>query len=189
MRNPVGLGNAALLIVDWQLFFVSPSSPACLKDAALAEPNVEALVNSFLEAGMPVFATRHGHARENKGPFLNFYVRLLDRDDPMAALAPFLKEREGVCTVEKQTYSAFASSRLAGEFTARGIELVVIAGLQTDKCVLANALAAFDLGFRVIVASDACVARERGRHESALKIIERSCAAIASTREICGDLP
>jgi len=180
------LSNAALLVLDWQLFFVSPESPAYLPDALGIEGNVCALVDSFLAARKRVVATRHGHARDGCGPFLEFYGKLLYEDDPLAELAPFLRDRLSIRTIRKDTYSAFASSDLAEKLKAGGVETLVIAGLQTDKCIVANALAAFDRGFRVVVAEDACVARDRERHLGALRLLERSCARVATAREIRG---
>ena len=181
---PGCLHNAALLVVDWQLFFVSPKSPAFLSETVRAEEAVRALVDAFLSTGRRVIATRHGHPRGECGPFLGFYGRLLYAEDPLSELALFLRERAGVRTVPKRTYSVFASSGLALELEAEGTKTLVIAGLQTDRCVAANALAAFDLGLGVVVAEDACAARTRERHLSAIGLLERSCAAIASTGQI-----
>lgn len=181
---PACLKNAALLVVDWQLFFVSPKSPAFLSEAVEAEGAVRALVDAFLSTGRRVIATRHGHLRGDCGPFLGFYGRLLYAEDPLSELARFLGERAGIRTVPKRTYSVFASSDLARELEAEGIRALVIAGLQTDRCVAANALAAFDLGLGVVVVADACAARTRERHLGAIGLLERSCAAIASTGQI-----
>jgi nicotinamidase-related amidase len=178
--------STALLVLDWQLFFVSPESPAWLPEAASVEGNVYALVESFRTAGREVIATRHGHARGDRGPFLEFYGRLLYEDDPLARLAPFLNNRQGVRVVAKDTYSAFARFDLGGELRAAGIGTLAIAGLQADKCVVANALAAFDLGFKVIVVSDACAARTKERRVAALELLERTCSVLATTHEICG---
>lgn len=188
MSAVLELKHSALLVLDWQLFFVSPDSPACLASATAAEGNVRALVDFFLAAGRSVFATRHSHARGDTGPFLRFYGRLLYEDDPLAALAPFLKDREGIRVVPKDTYSAFVKPGLSRELEHAGVEDLILAGLQTDKCVTANALAAFDLGFRVAVAADACAARDHARHVEALGLLERSCATVASTRDILGVL-
>jgi nicotinamidase-related amidase len=184
MRDLRGLKDSALLVLDWQLFFVSPESPAFLEEAAIAEPNVRKLAMAFLAAGRPVFATRHGHSKKDRGAFHRFYGRLLLNDDPLAGLARFLKNRKEIRILEKDTYSAFASSLLSEDLRAAGVSMVVIAGCQTDKCVMANALAAFDLGFDVVVAADACAARSRNRHRQALGLLRRSCATVASTAEI-----
>ncbi len=181
---PVCLHNAALLLVDWQLFFVSPASPAFLSEAVKAEGAVRALVDAFLSTGRRVIATRHGHPRGERGPFFDFYGRLLYSEDPLSKLALFLRERESIRTVPKRTYSVFASSDLATDLRTEGITALVLAGLQTDRCVAANALAAFDLGLSVVVAADACAARTCERHLAALRLLEWSCATIVSTGQI-----
>ena len=184
-RNLPAIERSALLVLDWQTFFVSPDSPAFIPSAPLAEPNLIALVEAFLAAGRPVFATRHAHTSEDHGAFERFYGRVIRKEDPLSELAPFLKERRGIRFLVKRTYSAFASTRLAGDFRSLGVRTLVIAGTQTDKCVVANALAAFDLGFDVLVATDACAARSEERHREALRLIERSCAVLASSRDLC----
>jgi nicotinamidase-related amidase len=178
------LARSALLVLDWQLFFVSPDSPARIPEAAAAGTEIETLVDRFLAAGRPVFATRHGHPRGESGPFLRFYGRLLFEDDPLAELAPFLAGRGGVRVIPKSTYSAFASSALSQVLGREGVESLVLAGCQTDKCVLANALAAFDSGFDVSVVREACAARSLDRRGAAFELMERSCATLASAAEI-----
>ena len=50
------LSNAALIVLDWQLFFVSSESPAHLPDALGVEGNLCALVDFFLAARKRVVA-------------------------------------------------------------------------------------------------------------------------------------
>ncbi len=188
MYPALDLRSAALLVLDWQLFFVSPESPACVRGAAGAEGNVLALVEAFARAGNGVIATRHGHPRKYEGSFLDFYGRLLDEDDPLAELAPSLRDRTGIRVVRKSTYSAFSVPDLARDLRSGRTDSLVLAGVQTDKCVAASALAAFDLGFRVAVVRNACAARTRERHEGALRLLERSCALIVTARDLCGAL-
>jgi isochorismate hydrolase len=76
-------------------------------------------------------------------------------------------------------------SDLSRDLKAGGADSLVIAGLQTDRCVAANALAAFDLGFHVAVVKDACAARSCERHVGALRLLAKSCAFVATTRELC----
>lgn len=57
--------------------------------------------------------------------------------------------------VDKGRYAAFLNSDLQGLLTDRRINTLVVSGAETDVCVLATVIAAVDLGYRVIVASDA----------------------------------
>jgi nicotinamidase-related amidase len=65
--------------------------------------------------------------------------------------------------VEKPAYSAFMKSGLYDLLVGKGIETVVLTGAETDICVLATALSAVDLGFRVVIVEDAlCSSSDEG---------------------------
>ena len=182
-KETPGLEFGALLVLDWQEFFVSPSSRGFVPAAASADRRLRSLVAAFKDAGRPVIATCHGHTAGDGGPFLNFYSKLIYMDDPLAKLAPWLGEASPE-VLWKDTYSAFQSSPLAESLISRGVKTVYIAGLQTDKCVVANALAAFDSGFDVVVVRDACATRSLARQEQALALLSRSCARVVTTAEL-----
>jgi nicotinamidase-related amidase len=57
--------------------------------------------------------------------------------------------------VDKPGYSAFTSPRLYPFLIERQVGTVVLSGTETDVCVLATALGAVDLGFRVVIVEDA----------------------------------
>lgn len=64
--------------------------------------------------------------------------------------------------------SAFASSDLDERLRAAGIDTVVIFGVATNISVESTGRAAGDLGYRVIVVSDACSAAAQEVHEATL---------------------
>ena len=51
-----------------------------------------------------------------------------------------------------------------------GVDTLVITGGETDICVLATVLGAVDLGFRVIVVTDALCSSADSVHDAALKL-------------------
>jgi nicotinamidase-related amidase len=61
--------------------------------------------------------------------------------------------------VRKEASDSFYRSGLAGELAARGVDRLVIAGLNTEMCVDATCRAAVSLGFNVLLASDAHTTR------------------------------
>ncbi len=67
---------------------------------------------------------------------------------------------EGEPIVYKHEKNAFLNTDLLELLKSWEIERVVIAGMATHMCVDATARAAYDLGFQVIVAEDACATRE-----------------------------
>jgi nicotinamidase-related amidase len=72
--------------------------------------------------------------------------------------------------VDKHFYSPFAEPQLHQNLQHRGIDSVVISGGETDVCVLAAVLDAVDLGYRVVVASDALCSVSDEAHENLLQL-------------------
>jgi len=65
--------------------------------------------------------------------------------------------------IDKPAYSAFVQSGLYELLVGKGVETVVLTGAETDVCVLATALSAVDLGFRVVIVEDAlCSSSDEG---------------------------
>src|SRR5207253_9334166 len=73
----------------------------------------------------------------------------IERAPPLAALAPPAE------VIDKRLYSPFSEPQLSDLLRRRGIESLVITGAETDVCVLAAVLDAVDLGYRVVLATDA----------------------------------
>ena len=51
-------------------------------------------------------------------------------------------------------------------------ETLVITGGETDVCVLATVMAAVDLGFRIVLPTDALCSARDGTHDALLKLYE-----------------
>jgi nicotinamidase-related amidase len=66
---------------------------------------------------------------------------------------------EGEPLVIKHFPNAFRETQLEKVLREQGIERVVITGMMTHMCVDATARAAVDLGFKLLVAEDACATR------------------------------
>jgi len=52
-----------------------------------------------------------------------------------------------------------------------GIEEVHLVGTETNDCVFATAMSAFDLGFRPYVLEECCEALYKGRHMQGLQLL------------------
>lgn len=61
--------------------------------------------------------------------------------------------------LEKRTFSCFGAEGLVEQLEARGIETLVLAGIETHICVQATALDALKANLRVLVARDAVTSR------------------------------
>ena len=71
-----------------------------------------------------------------------------------------------------------------------GVEEVHLVGTETNDCVFATAISAFDLGFRPYVLEECCEALYEGRHRQGLqllryqKLTNNSCLAETIEREL-----
>lgn len=72
--------------------------------------------------------------------------------------------------VDKRLYSPWIESDLHQRLQARGIDTLVISGAETDVCVLAAVLGAVDLGYRVVVATDAICSSSDHTHDALLTL-------------------
>ena len=82
--------------------------------------------------------------------------RLLELAPPLQALVP----PAHLC--DKTVYSAFGNARLSPWLKSQGIDTLIVSGGETDVCVLATVMSAIDLGYRIVLATDAlCSASDR----------------------------
>jgi len=72
---------------------------------------------------------------------------------------------------------------------ARGVEVVVISGVQTPNCIRSAAFDANSLDFEVVVSSDASGASDPDVHRANLIDMAGIGVEIASTQEIARALP
>lgn len=134
--------TTALLLIDAQINMFEPDpvydGPAIL--ARLGE-----LVARARAAGAPVVFVRH-----NGGPG--------DPDQPHTPgwpIHPTLAPASGEPIVDKHTPDAFYQTNLAGVLAARGVDSLVIAGMQTEYCIDTTTRRARSQGYRVTLAQDA----------------------------------
>jgi nicotinamidase-related amidase len=68
--------------------------------------------------------------------------------------------------IDKPGCSTLMQSRLHELLTERDVRTIAITGAETDVCVLATALSAIDLGFRVVIVEDALCSSSDEGHEA-----------------------
>jgi nicotinamidase-related amidase len=70
--------------------------------------------------------------------------------------------------VSRSMFSAFQGSELQTVLRHRRADTLVFSGVETDVCVLATALSAIDLGYRVIVVEEAVASSNVAGHAAAM---------------------
>jgi nicotinamidase-related amidase len=89
---------------------------------------------------------------------------LLDLVPPLKALAP------PAVVVDKMLYSAFSAPALHQHLQKHGVDSLVITGAETDMCVLATVMDAVDLGYRVVLPTDALCSSSDTTHDALMTL-------------------
>jgi len=71
---------------------------------------------------------------------------------------------------DKPVYAPWWDGRLRQTLMDEGADTLVISGGETDVCVLATVLGAVDLGFRVVVATDALCSSTDEVHDAVMRL-------------------
>lgn len=72
--------------------------------------------------------------------------------------------------LDKAVYSPWTGTGLAAALTGAGVDTLVVTGAETDMCVLATVLGAVDLGFRVVVVTDALCSSSDESHDALIDL-------------------
>jgi len=110
------------------------------------------------------------------GTWRRYYQRwanmtLARLDDGMVDLvAPLARFAVPDLIVDKPVYSPWFGGELQSKLRQLQTDTVVISGLETEVCVLATVLGAVDLGYRVVIATDAICSSADSTHDAMLEI-------------------
>lgn len=170
IRNQLREGDA-LLVVDVQPDFC-PGGKLAIDNGDRVIPVLNDWISAAVQAGVPVYASRDWHPahhvsfKESGGQWPEHCVQ----DTPGARFHPDLalpgdavKVSKGV-RLDKDQYSAFDDTGLAGNLDERGVGRLWVGGLAEDVCVRATVLDACKAGFETRLIPDATrpVTREGG---------------------------
>ncbi len=150
--------QAGVVVVDVQERLV----PAmCEKEWMVT--NVVRLVKAARILGLPIFATEQ--YRKGLGPTV----------PEIAGAIP------GFAPVEKYSFSACGAEGFVAGLRARGVQDVVLCGIEAHVCVSQTCLDLLAEGFRVFVAADALASRTSENCRAGIERMQGAGAAIVST--------
>ncbi|EGP5336609.1 cysteine hydrolase [Enterococcus faecium] len=95
-----------------------------------------------------------------------------------------LKDTDNMLTITKYNPSAFFGTSLDLQLRRRGIETIILSGVATTNGVYATALDAFQHGYHIVLAEDACSDRDKESHQLFIKKIFLKTARVRSTKQI-----
>lgn len=143
--------KTALILIDFQKDYF-PGGKHPLVNPLDAAQKAYMILQCFRE-----HSGHHVHIQHiSKTPNATYFIPGDRGTDIHDSVAHF----EGEPIVYKHDKNAFLNTDLLELLKSWGIERVVICGMMTHLCVDATARAAYDLGFQVIIAEDACATRD-----------------------------
>lgn len=176
-----------LLLIDIQNDYF-PGGAMELVGMEVASVEAAGLLRAFRERGAPIYHVQHFSVR----PGSTFFVPDTSGVEIHSAVTPQSSES----VTPKNFPNAFRETDLAEKLHKDGVSAVTVCGAMSHMCIDASARAAFDLGFEVSVASDACATRDltfEGRtlaaadvHASFMSALSAPYATVASARELLG---
>ena len=187
------LTAAVHLAVDMQRLFADPDSPWCVPWLPRVLPQVGELARRHPERTVFTRFIPPRQPEEMPGAWQDYYrrwqamtqqnidERLLALVEPLAALVP----PAHLC--DKAVYSAFANPKLLPWLKAQGADTLIVSGGETDVCVLATVMAALDLGFHIVLPTDALCSVSDSTHDALLLLYRQRFSqqiATASTEQV-----
>ena len=143
--------KTGLIIVDVQNDYFTGGSME-LVDMDKAASNCKKLIDSFRSNQAPISHIQHIATREGA----TFFVA----NTPGCEIHYSVKPQESEPVIIKHYPSSFRDTNLDEMLKKSGIEELVICGAMSHMCIDTTARAAFDLGYRCCVVSDACATRD-----------------------------
>lgn len=109
---------------------------------------------------------------------------LITGGTPEAEIVPELAPRPGEYLVPKHRWSAFHGTYLDTALRARGADTIVLCGGSTEIGIASTAYAARDLGYNLVIASDACTSPKRDVHEQFMREVFPRLARVRTTAQL-----
>jgi biuret amidohydrolase len=107
---------------------------------------------------------------------------------PGLEVMPGLLDPADVVVFNKKRYDAFVATELDFVLRARGINTVLLTGVNTNSCVLATTVSANAKDYAPVVVEDCVDTMDRSLHEAALNLIRQAFGWTATAREVLGAL-
>jgi nicotinamidase-related amidase len=172
-HGPLG-ENCAHLCVDMQKLFVGTEWHTPWMERVL--PVVERIARARPDRTVFTRFIPAERPGEGEGTWRRYWERwssmtvealppgTVDLLPPLAELVPPAE------VVDKRVYSPWVEPGLHERLRARGVDTLVITGVETDVCVLGAVLGAVDLSYRVVVPTDAICSSSDHTHDALLTL-------------------
>ncbi|CAJ35744.1 cysteine hydrolase family protein [Methanocella arvoryzae] len=143
--------RTALLLIDIQNDYF-PGGKSELTGAVEASMNARRLLDAFRLNKQPVIHVQHMSTR----PGASFFIP----GTAGSEIHDNVKPAAGEITIVKHYPNSFRETTLLDKLKQLEIEQLVVCGMMTHMCVDSTVRAAYDYGFKCILASDACATKD-----------------------------
>lgn len=181
----LNLSRTALVIIDLQDGILPyAGGPYSAESVVNNAANLAAACRS---KGIPVFLVRVGWSSD----FADGLRQEVDQPNsghplpdnwwhPPVALA----QADSDIIIIKRQWGAFYGTELELQLRRRSIETLLLCGISTNIGVESTARQAWELGFSLVVAEDACSAADSDQHAASMKYIMPRIARVRRTQQI-----
>ena len=199
--------NPALLVIDVQNGFVSKGGSYDLLGMETSHyrdviPKIRDLINLCKNVGIPIFYTQA--VRESSGiDLLTRSHKILPksreerikkkpicvRETWDAEIVDDIKPAEGDHVVIKRRDSAFHDTEIGVWLRSLNIDTIIFCGIDTSICVESSLRDAFNIGYDVVLISDATASNNKKHYESTLENVKGYYGMVMDMKELCQYLP
>jgi ureidoacrylate peracid hydrolase len=199
--------NPGLIVIDVQNGFISKGGSYDLLGMDVSHyegviPKIGQLINICRNAGIPVFYTQA--IRESSGiDLLTRTHKILPKareerimKKPIcvrgtwdAEIVDDLKPLSADHIVIKRRDSAFHDTEIGVWLRSLGIDTLIFCGIDTSICVETSLRDAFNIGYDVVLISDATASSNRRHYESTLENVKGYYGLVMDLRELSSYLP
>lgn len=163
----LSLQHSALLVLDMQYFFLDPSSHAYVPSAEAIIPNIQTLIDAYVNAGSMVVFTRHLNTPQDAGMMATWWRDTITSDSPLSLIVDAF-DISNTTVLEKSQYDAFYNTGLERMLHKNNVSQVVICGVMTHLCCETTARSAFVRGFEVFFTVDGTATYNHDYHMASL---------------------
>ena len=199
--------NPALLVIDVQNGFVSKGGSYDLLGMETSNyreviPKIRDLINLCKNVRIPIFYTQA--VRESSGiDLLTRSHKILPksreerikkkpicvRETWDAEIVDEIKPSEGDHVVIKRRDSAFHDTEIGVWLRSLKIDTLIFCGIDTSICVESSLRDAFNIGYDVVLISDATASNNKKHYESTLENVKGYYGMVMDMKELCQYLP
>jgi len=202
---PSNLDRPAVVTIDMHRGHLDPSvatMPLSAEAAARVTEANRVLVEEARKRGIPVVhVITSYHGREEiasnrwwsevagtSATRANVMNHQLPSSPGLELMPELLDSDYDIVVYNKKRYDSFAATELDHVLRTRGIQTLLLTGVNTNSCVLATTVAANTRDYAAVVVEDCVDTMDRQLHDAALAVIRQAFGWAATTDEVLAAL-